>query len=154
MEPLILLGREVLARSTPWRLAVVHDRTVRPAEHGFPELKGVTLTDRSSAEFPERAVEATYADPSVRLTEENLFAVGKQRFALNAFRSWSGRPSRPLTPPVLAAIRAVRAADSTQKRLVLADVLEEDGATAEAEYVRKESVRMGALARKLGVTLD
>jgi uncharacterized protein (TIGR02996 family) len=37
-----------------------------------------------------------------------------------------------------AAIAAVRAADGTPKRLVLADVLEEEGARAEAEYVRQE----------------
>ena len=72
MEPLILLGREVLARRTPWRLAVVAGTTVRPEEHGFPELKGVTLTDHSSAQEPDGPTVATYADPSVRLTEENL----------------------------------------------------------------------------------
>lgn len=141
MEPLVLLGREVRpppARKAPWRLALVPGRTVVLAEHGFPELAGVTLVDGSSVERPDAPMRAEYAEGAPRLTAENVFAVGKQRFELSAFRSWAGKASRPVGPKVLAAIQAVRANDGTPKRLVLADVLEEDGARAEAEYVRQE----------------
>jgi hypothetical protein len=46
--------------------------------------------------------------------------------------------SRPLGRVLLAQVEQVRAKDTVQTRQVLADALEETGALAEAEYVRRE----------------
>lgn len=48
------------------------------------------------------------------------------------------QPRTQPTPKVMKAIEAVRSSDTEDARRVLSDVLEEDGAVAEAEYVRLE----------------
>ncbi len=140
VEPRVLLGRELLgARRTPWRVALVEGDVVRPEAHGFPELKGLTLTAPSFPDRPLFPMKVTIARGSaVHHAGIDVFRVGVRQFQVFTFRSTFGRPSRALSPAALAAISAVRAADATAKRLVLADVLAEEGAIAEAEYLQKE----------------
>jgi hypothetical protein len=60
------------------------------------------------------------------------------------FQSDDGTTSIPLSSKALAAVTNVRRSDTPHSRSVLADVLEEEGALVEAEYVRLEA----ALQRK------
>ncbi len=60
------------------------------------------------------------------------------------FQSDDDTTSSPLSTKALAAVSSVRRSDTPQTRIVLADILEEEGALVEAEYVRLET----ALQRK------
>jgi hypothetical protein len=138
VRPRVLLVRR--EGTTGWHVRVVGEAPIDLSDLGV-ELHGATLS------FVDRALSLKSADARVRLegADDGLgrakpFRLVAPRGVLEGVVFSADERSRkpPLTPRVLAAIDAVRRDDTESNRLVLCDVLEEAGAVAEAEYVRRD----------------
>lgn len=75
--------------------------------------------------------------PPLESGEQFMVLDGRTSLEVVCFRAEERSRTQP-NPRVMKAIESVRAADTEDARRVLSDVLEENGALAEAEYVRLE----------------
>jgi uncharacterized protein (TIGR02996 family) len=134
----------VMARvkgATGWRVHAANDTAVDLGGLGV-EVYGAQVSavgDAPTVVVPDRRVrferEEVEAD-AWAIPFRVLAPAGTLEVVL--FRAGSDRREVHRAPQVLKALEAVRGHDTDENRLVLADVLEEAGAVAEAEYVRRE----------------
>jgi hypothetical protein len=135
----VVMAREQGA--TGWRVHAASDAAVDLSGLGV-EVYGARVSAVGDA--PTVVV----PDGRVRVEREEVeadawaipFRVLAPAGALEVVLFRAGRDRREVhrAPRVLRALEAVRGHDTDENRLVLADVLEEAGALAEAEYVRRE----------------